>query len=161
MGLTLVHNRDMTFWRTMRTLALLALFLAAFTPIVDATWQCEGRTCGTTPWFCCCTSPVGARDANCLSSHPRFAWLPGPTSDVAACARDCGCVLTFRTPPAARLPVPSNDRGSLFDLAAWAPALVAPALLPTEIVARFFDRRGPPIPSPVLGTPSLRGPPLA
>ena len=132
--------------------ALLATFLSTFSPVFAA-WECEGRTCGTTLWFCCCASPEEARDANCGGEAPA-------TGAAAACPSECQCVLTVRSAdssrsaPSAAVTSPDRHPAEL----PRPPALAGP--LPGELTARSLERRGPPLPSACLVTPVLRGPPV-
>jgi hypothetical protein len=143
--------------RRHRTIWLLALFVTLFsalTPTSSGGWECEGRTCGTTPWFCCCLSPVDARDANCQSTT-------GPVSDTSACPTDCGCVLITRAVDVALRAAASSCSHFAFHPVLLAPASGGVVTLPAEVVARPIETRGPPFGRRTLSPPSLRAPPVA
>jgi hypothetical protein len=148
------HNTAVRRFRTIWVLTLMALLVSAVAPQASASWQCEGRTCGTTLWFCCCLSPDAPKDANCGS-----AGTTAEGSGTAACPSDCNCVLTVEAPDDARFVSPVGLAAPVFHpvLLPQAPVLLGP--MPTEIVARSIDTRGPPRTPICLATPVLRGPP--
>jgi hypothetical protein len=141
-------RRSSTIWIT----TIFALLLAALVPQAEAVWQCDGRTCGTA--LCCCVSSDGVNDPNCKVST-------GPVSGAAGCSSNCRCVLVSQALNAARTEQVSSFTAPVFHrvLLPAAPAAVAP--LPTEIVARCIQRRGPPPCRVALASPSLRAPPYA
>lgn len=157
----LCHNGDMRRKRHSSLLWLLplcALLAAAFTPRADAVWQCEGRTCATTPWFCCCVLPASAQDPNCQRPS-RVLGVEATAS--ATCATACRCVLTARPTPDASLHAASDYRASVSCFVACMRGEVNPTPPRSNEVARITPRRGPPPSSVTLDTPSLRAPPLS
>src|SRR5262245_28108106 len=83
------HNNRVRLPRSIWLATLCALLVATFAPRADAVWQCEGRACGSTPWFCCCVSPAEFRDAHCQPSGE-------PSPGAGLCSSACACVLTIR-----------------------------------------------------------------
>lgn len=130
------------------------MLVTAFVPQALAAWECEGRTCGTSLWFCCCVEPEGPRDANCGTE----ATTTGNAGN-ADCPAACNCVLTVKAVESGRIasaPTASQTVQTAVTLP-QAPILVEP--VPTEVVARSIESRGPPAPKVCLATPVLRGPP--
>src|SRR5688572_18277889 len=75
--------------RFVPSLAWLAVLLALsqVSSRVVFAWFCEGRMCGTTPVFCCCTSPDGeSRDAKCADGQQGNA-----EQQTALCPAGCEC----------------------------------------------------------------------
>jgi hypothetical protein len=148
------HNNRVKRRHTIRLASLLALLLGVFTPRASAFWQCEDRTCGTTPWFCCCVSPTDARDANCGQTRT-------PANDGSACPASCNCVRTLVVMDAARLsaapafPIPDLHPVMLCESPDSAAALVQ------ELVVGALETRGPPPQRVTLTPPSLRAPPVS
>lgn len=142
-----------SFWR----LALFTLLLSICAPEALATWQCEGRTCGTTLWFCCCVSPTSAQDGNCPTSA-----RPGTARGGAqVCPSQCQCVLTV-----AATDTEATRVAATVAIADYVPAIVSPrpelpVPVPTGGAIRTVEGRGPPPRSSVFATPSLRAPPFA
>jgi hypothetical protein len=147
------HNNGVSRTRTIRFLALVALLCSLLTASADAVWRCEGRICGTNPWFCCCAAPTAARDGNCALSG-------GDAASASACEGGCQCVLTIR----------AEERA----VAARAPGVPMPVCYPLLIpgtrvdvtprsgqLAHTIETRGPPIAPLTLASPSLRAPPVA
>ena len=130
------------------------MLTSAFAPQALASWQCEGRTCGTTLWFCCCIAPEGTQDPNCADTDASPAG-----SGSLNCPSECNCTLT----------VTSAENSQVVATAAASFLVDAPAIVtqvsrltlttPTEILARSLQDRGPPAPKASLATPVLRGPP--
>lgn len=141
----------MNRWRTIWIFALLVTLWSALVPQAAASWECEGRTCGTA-LLCCCMGPDAARDANCRTDA-----APSQATGTSDCPASCNCVLAVQTPetarPAAGIAAPLLHVALL----PQAPGLVGP--LPSEVVARSIEPRGPPAPHTCLSTPVLRGPP--
>lgn len=129
------------------------MLTTAGAPQALASWECEGRTCGTSLWFCCCSTPEGPQDPNCGTG--------AATTGAAgmACPAACNCVLTVESVESARAAMAVSAHQVFHAPAALsqAPFLVEP--LPTEVVARSFESRGPPASKTCLSTPALRGPP--
>jgi hypothetical protein len=137
--------------RTVWAVTLWVMLVSILAPHVHAAWECEGRTCSTSPWACCCDSQQAGKDSKCA----RPAQMP----PSASCGSECGCELTIEAPHfmcEAALPSP-------------APIIYAPALLPqppavfvplpSERIARAIEYRGPP-PARYLTSPTqLRAPP--
>jgi hypothetical protein len=145
-------RRFRTFW----LLALAAMLVTAFAPQAFAAWQCDGRVCGTTLWFCCCISPTGQQDVNCGDQKVR---AEGPAAGALGCPSECNCVLTLKGAENGRLGAATAPMVVVHALPA---VLVSPCLVepvPTEVVARSLGSRGPPAPKVCLATPVLRGPP--
>ena len=132
------------------------MLVTAFAPQAFAAWQCDGRVCGITLWFCCCVSPTGQQDANCGGSQVRTEQRAAGTLD---CPSDCNCVLTLKAAENGRL---GAATAPVLVVHALPALLISPCLvqsLPTEVVARSLGSRGPPVRKPCLATPVLRGPP--
>jgi hypothetical protein len=145
-----IHFR--TLWR----LALLALLLSVCSPEARASWQCEGRTCGTSLWFCCCVSPVNAQDSNCPT-----AVRTASTRNAQVCPSECQCVLTVSavdTEVASTSPLAVAPHYCPA-LATRRVAFVVP--VPTGGTIRSVEGRGPPPRPIVFASPSLRAPPVA
>jgi hypothetical protein len=148
------YNRGVTRLRFLWAVALVAFLLSAVAPQATGSWQCEGRTCGVTPWYCCCDSPAGAQDGNCRSSA-RSA------SSTAACARDCGCELTVHAGHVLRRTPPMGFPSPIFHPVLNPGAAIIVAPVPSRVLARSLETRGPPLPCRAWNTPSLRAPPVA
>lgn len=141
------------FRSTRRTCLLIfvALLSVMVTPQAFAAWQCEGRSCGTTPWVCCCESPAEQRDENC---RPLDRPLAGET-----CPSECQCVMVKISNPV----TPAAG----FSIAAVAPLALLHHSAPQTpsatmaILERITGTRGPPVLASALGPPSFRGPPPA
>lgn len=142
--------------RRLRSIWLVVAFGLLFTSLAPealASWQCEGRTCGTTLWFCCCKSPEAAQDSNCATVQ-----APSEEGATAGCPANCNCTLTIRNAEAGRLPT-ATVAVHVFPVS-WVG--VAPPLsvaLPKAVCLRQVESRGPPPASVALATPALRGPP--
>lgn len=142
-------------FRRIWILALVATLVGALAPQTLAAWQCEGRTCGTSLWVCCCVAAASQQDANCGQSVMARVGAPGGMG----CTSDCKCVLTVK----------SAENGQLSTMAVPSPVVQVAAVLPqvclfpeplpTEVVARSSEDRGPPPPKICLAMPVLRGPP--
>jgi hypothetical protein len=145
------NNGFVIRFRTIWTLALLAALSVALAPQSLAAWVCEGRTCGTTPLFCCCSAPGNAGDANCNTSvNP----TPG-----AGCPSGCECVLTV-TNADTTAPPPLAGQLTAPDLALVSAVFSAyPAAAPAEEMPHVGETRGPPQRLLCLAAPVLRGPP--
>jgi len=135
-------------------MALVAMLMTAFVPQALASWQCEGRTCGTTLWFCCCIAPEGTQDPNCADTNAN----PGGSGSLN-CPSECNCTLTVTSAENSQV-VATVAASFLFDAPAIAPQVSRLTLItPTEILARSLQDRGPPAPKVCFATPALRGPP--
>lgn len=139
--------------RTIWLWTLLALVFSLISPAAQAAWQCEGRTCGTSLWFCCCAAPQAERDANCedrSGSRERGAGT--------ACAAKCECTLTVRTLDAERRS-PGLSAAPDFHPVLLLPAVQILPSFPAEQAARPIESRGPPPRPASLPAAGLRGPP--
>lgn len=150
------NNRPVRNFRRVWLLALVAMLVTAFAPQALAAWQCEGRTCGISFWFCCCVSTDEQRDTNCGKDTVK---AERPTTAALGCSTDCNCVLTLKSAESGRAVQALTPLLVVHALAALPqiPNLVEP--LPTERIARATESRGPPAPKLCLATPALRGPP--
>jgi hypothetical protein len=144
-------------------LAILAAILLMLSPVsmrVVFAWACEGRICGETLRFCCCTAPNGeGRDLQCESDRTQNR---GATSAETLCAAGCDCrMVAFRATadePAfvtSVLPVPSVRSAVLPE----AVKLSVPCLLLRTTPAYPVEVRGPPASDAARLLPSLRAPP--
>lgn len=149
------HNTAVRRFRCFWLLALLAVLYTTLAPQALASWACEGRTCGTSFWACCCIGPETAQDGNCRSEVS----IPDGEAS-AACPAECNCVLTVTSAHSPRPSTPAHELLPVF-VAALLP-LGSPVLdpLPTEALVQAIETRGPPIPVLCLATPVLRGPPV-
>lgn len=136
-------------------ITLLGMILSSLlAPAAFATWECEGRTCSTSLWGCCCDSSAGARDSKCgISSRP------APARGV--CAAGCSCLLKIQA-----VPLPHHSFVPSVPVPVFYPVILpaAPAItvvVPTEAMARAIETRGPPVLSRPFALPSLRAPPVA
>lgn len=145
-------TRFRTYWR----LALLALLFSVCSPEALASWQCEGRTCGTSLWFCCCVSPVNEQDSNCPTSARTAS-----AGSAQVCPSECQCVLTVSA-------ADTELAAAAHHIAAphYCPGLVTQRVafvvpVPTGGAIRSVEGRGPPPQPIVFASPSLRAPPVA
>lgn len=150
----LSHNKGVRLRRTIWGVTLLALFAFGFAPRAVANWQCEGRTCGTTVWACCCALPDNARDENC--GRPG-----GRRPSEGACASECGCILVVQAVCRATAARIGGSCVSLIVPSFVAPASPAVELPEQTVVARLAQSRGPPPVRISFVIPSLRAPPAA
>jgi hypothetical protein len=141
-------------------LALLAvlLVLSQVSSRVVFAWFCEGRMCGATPVFCCCTSPNGeTRDAKCedgqqSASEPQASLCP------SGCECEMAAIGSVEKSPATVASTPLLPSPPLAVLPA-AFRLTTPVLTFAKEPAYAIDVRGPPA-SPVRFSANLlRAPP--
>lgn len=148
-------SADNTAVRTRRIIwlfTLCALLIGTLAPEALATWQCEGRACGTSLWFCCCLSPAESQDSRCAGS------LPAGRDGAGGCRTACNCVLTVRTPDPGRVSMAgSPPTVVLCDLGFPVVCYEVPAKI--RMSARSFEGRGPPPLSLADAPTALRGPP--
>lgn len=138
--------------------ALLALLVSTAAPQAFASWQCEGRACGSSPWQCCCFSLEKEGGDGCSSEAKRAAH----DAHAGVCpSSDCRCTLVVQATDTTHPSAPAGLSVPHFALAMPQPAPVVPAPLPTEKVARSVESRGPPGPLVALTAHQLRGPPSA
>ena len=148
----------MTVVKPLRTISLwvvVALVLSGSASGASASWQCEGRTCGTSMWFCCCAAPDGSRDLRCDAPN-------GPSASngaTNACPAGCSCVMVVRNVDHHRANAPAHNVAPAYHPVMLPPALGLLPTLPTERVARAAALRGPPPASSAVAAPTLRGPP--
>lgn len=147
------NNRPVRRSRTIWFLTLTILLLSWAAPSALATWVCEGRTCGTTLWFCCCVSPTEAKDGNCGEG------AASAFGSARSCQSDCNCVLTMRVAEVTTQTANSITVAPLLLPALLPHAPVCYGPVPTEVTARSIETRGPPLSRVALSVPTLRGPP--
>lgn len=131
-------------------IVLLAAFLCASRAL--AVWRCEGRVCGVSLAYCCCTAPESERDENC--------GLAPQTSSETTCPSNCVCTLTLQTvPPGLAHP----DQAASHDAPpALFPLLrLAPQPLREHFAGHAIELRGPPTRSAAHATIGPRAPPTA
>lgn len=141
-----------TFW----ILALVAILVAALAPQTLAAWQCEGRTCGTSLWVCCCVATASQQDENC-GGQPLAVKVKA--AGGIGCASDCNCVLTVKSAENGRLSALAMPHLTVQTAVVQPQVCLFPEPLPNEVVARSSEDRGPPPPKVCLASPVLRGPP--
>lgn len=132
----------------------MAMLATALTPQALASWECEGRTCGTSIWFCCCAAPEGEQDANCESVD-----LPAADDADLSCPASCNCVLTISAGDGGQLAAVATTGRIVESPAALPQPLSLSGLLPARFLFETVETRGPPAAKLCLATPSLRGPP--
>jgi hypothetical protein len=149
-------------------LALLTAILLLVSPVstrVIFAWACEGRICGETIRFCCCTAPDGqARDPQCGEGETAARGNAANKTTETLCAAGCDCrVVAFQAAgedlcASLSSPLPPLLRATLPPPEAMPPA---PALLPLFGLACPVAERGPP-PSPCQWRAAgLRAPPAS
>lgn len=141
--------------RILWLVTLIALLFSAVAPQAYASWQCEGRLCGTTPWQCCCYSPDLEKERDCPAEVT-------PQAHTTVCpSSDCGCTMALRSDDADRPTAATVHFALDFTPALLPPAPLTLGPLPTEKIARSLEARGPPGPLLALSSHRLRGPPAA
>lgn len=150
-----------TMLRANRTRVTALLLAACFwLPGGQATsWYCEGRQCGMSLRFCCCTSPGGQRDPNCAGADQVSNPSGGGDWTAAACPAACNCVMISDATqdPALR----TMEIGLRASLTAVLPVSALTVPLPSNAVIIHVETRGPPAASVTLNSASLRAPPIA
>lgn len=141
-------------FRSIWLLVAFGLLVTTFAPEALASWQCEGRTCGTTLWFCCCKAPTTAQDANCATAQTQEE-----EGASAGCPAGCNCVLTVRSADEGR--TPSTQAVAHTAPVAWIGiARTMHIALPKATYLSRVEGRGPPLLNVCFVTPVLRGPPV-
>ena len=149
----------------LRVAALLMALWAGMAPASSATWQCEGRICGTSPWTCCCASPkpVTSTSPQCdLQSSTRTTHFQSPlhVSEVAPCSVDCHCAMVVSERGAVVVQSHHVFVAPVLQVAVLPRAfeLAAPLVVQSS---RPLPSRGPPCTFLSFVSPSLRAPPVA
>jgi hypothetical protein len=121
-------------------------------------WFCEGRVCGVTPSYCCCTSPDSeTRDLQCGKASPTNGMPP-----TAMCSSACECqmmALRSADDPFVRVasaPAPPTPFLAVLPSSVHLPA---PVQIGLGAQTRNTEVRGPPSLSACFPAHSLRAPP--
>jgi hypothetical protein len=164
-GRILAVNRIASFWaHTLSQLAFLAVLLLACAPQSSASWQCEGRVCGTSIWTCCCVTSSDSHDADC-GPLPTAGHFSSSThaQEISDCPAKCHCTVTTQSSgPTTSLTSESPSLVAFLDGFVVAEPIVPElrVLRSTEAVPPM-ESRGPPANAVYFASPCLRGPPLA
>jgi hypothetical protein len=136
-------------------LTVFAMLCAAVAPPALATWQCEGRICGVTPWQCCCFSTGEGRDNGCPAEI-------GDQTPAGACPSDrCRCTMTLTATEVGKPPAAAKMALRILLPALLPAASPLPEPLPAEKIARTLETRGPPRAPVAFRSLLLRAPPAA
>lgn len=134
-------------------LALLAVMSLTISPQAYASWVCEGRSCGTSFFSCCCVSPEQVQDPNCSEKRESAGAAEAP------CATECGCVLTVRSADTTKSSVDNTWASNLLQAAALPKGWIEIEAPLRSEVPTPRETRGPPTGPASRRPPGLRAPP--